>query len=192
MVSIVLLATPNDLEGLKKSINSIRNQSFEKWELLVGFTIEINLGLEDSRVSFFNFDNLQSKAEMIRFLLSKSRYPYISLLKCGHIWSEDKLDIQLSHIQDYDFIGSNLSYPNKDKTDLSEDYYAISEKILNKENAINSYTSLVRKDCLENFSDSQVKGFINHDFDLLINLLKSNYTFYNIPEVLVQDCYDRS
>ena len=193
MVSILLLATTNDLEYLKQSINSIIDQSFEQWELLVGFTIEMDLGLKDSRVSFFNLNKLQGEAEMIGFLLGKSKYPYISLLKCGHIWNEDKLDIQLRHIQDYDFIGSNLIYSNnKDKTDFSEDYYTISEKILNKENAINNYTSLVRKNCLENFTDSQVEGFINHDFDLLINLLKSNCTFYNIPKVLVKDCYDRS
>jgi glycosyltransferase involved in cell wall biosynthesis len=203
MVSI-LLATYNGEKYIKESIDSIINQTFTDWELLIGFngttdkSINIVNGYNDNRLKIFNYGNDKGKAKTLNKLLLQAKYDWIALQDDDDIWLEDKLEKQIKFINSFDVIGTMISYIDeqnifKGKPNLSCDNDTIISKSLNGDNQIANSSVLINKKTI-----LEINGWLEHldklaadgyqpmeDYDLWLRLMKSNKKFTNLNKILV-------
>jgi glycosyltransferase involved in cell wall biosynthesis len=195
MISI-LLATYNGEKYIKKSIESILNQTFTDFELLIGLngvtdnTEAILRSYEDDRIRIFNYGDERGKAKTLNKLLMEARYDWIAIQDDDDIWIDKKLEKQISLINQYDVIGTWIKYIDNNENFIGSPRLRIeSDNIkfftLNGNNQI-ANTSVIFK---KNIS-IEVNGWREdidgvEDFDFWIKLLKKDKKFINIPEYLV-------
>lgn len=114
MISI-LLATYNGEKYLKKSIDSILNQSFKDFELLIGVngttdnSKEIIKSYDDKRIKTFFYDE-KGKAITLNKLIVEAKFEWIALQDDDDIWLETKLEKQIKLVNDFDVIGTLINY----------------------------------------------------------------------------------
>lgn len=185
----ILIPIFNGIEFIDDSVNSVINQKFKNWELLIG----INGHKENSEVfkiakkfekyeniKVYDFYTLKSKATTLNEMLKYTKYDLIALLDVDDIWSHNKLLKQIKYIDKYDVIGTQCKYfgdlniiPKIPLGDLKNfnffDYNPI----------INSSVLLNKKFCFWN----DIKGA--QDYDLWIRLWLKGLKFYNLDSVEV-------
>jgi len=195
MVSI-LLATYNGEKFIKESIDSILKQTFTEWELLIGFngTTDNSKNIvneyNDSMIRIFDYDNDKGKAKTLNKLLLNVKYNWIALQDDDDVWLEKKLEEQLKYTNDYDIIGTKISYidENRDfrgEPNLSTNHEDIVKRSLAGDNQIANTSAIFRKiDALEiNGWDTSIDGI--EDFDFWLRLIKNNKKTINLSEKLV-------
>ena len=196
MISI-LIPIYNGIEFIDESVASILNQTYDKWELLIG----INGHPENSevfkkakeyekyenvgeRIRVFDFFNSKGKSNTLNEMIQYCRYNYIALLDVDDIWHPQKLEIQSQvFLYDYDVIGSRCIWfgetngivPNIPIGDISNFDFRIVNPIINSSSIIKKEFCYWNSnlDCLE-------------DYDLWLRLRKSEKTFFNCHEILVR------
>lgn len=197
MISI-LLACYNGEKYIEESIKSILNQSFEDFELLIGFngttdnSRTIAKSYKDSRIRIFDYGNDKGKAKTLNKLLNESSHDFICLQDHDDIWICDKLEKQIQYLECYDVIGTYIEYINdfnkiigKPIPDLRIFDDEIKEISFTGDNQIANTTAIFKK------SDAlQIKGWQEdldgiEDFDFWLKLMKNNKKFMNIPKCLV-------
>lgn len=173
----------------RNCINSIINQTFKKYELLIGLksnleNIDILKKYEKDNIKFFYFKNLNSKKDLLNELLKQSQYEWISTIELSYIWLPNKLEKQLEYVKEYDVIGTNacfnISIPNNIIVKKIP-FYNISKMNFTNENLILKNTYLIKKELyiLENNHE-------NLEHELFLKLKNKNKKFYNIPDILVK------
>jgi len=196
MISI-LIPIYNGIEFIDESVASILNQTYDKWELLIG----INGHPENSelfkkakeyekyenageRIRVFDFFNTKGKSNTLNEMIQYCRYEYIALLDVDDIWHPQKLEIQSRvFLYNYHVIGSmcvwfgetNGIVPNIPIGDITHFDFRIVNPIINS-------SCIIKKElCYWNPKWDGVE-----DYDLWLRLRKSGKMFYNCPEILVR------
>jgi glycosyltransferase involved in cell wall biosynthesis len=195
MISI-LLATYNGEKYIKESIDSIFNQTFDKWELLIGFngttdnSKKIVNEYNDSRIRIFDYGNDKGKAKTLNKLILEAKYDWITIQDDDDIWVENKLEKQIKFIDNYDVIGTMISYIDenlnfKGQPNLSLNHEDITRRSLSGDNQIANTSAIFKKrDALEiNGWDTTIDGI--EDFDFWLKLMRDKKKFINLPEKLV-------
>jgi len=196
MISI-LIPIYNGIEFIDESVSSILNQTYDKWELLIG----INGHPENSevfkkakeyekyenvgeRIRVFDFFNSKGKSNTLNEMIQYCRYEYIALLDVDDIWHPQKLEIQSQvFLYNYDVIGSRCIWfgetngivPNIPIGDISNFDFRIVNPIINS-------SSIIKKEFC--YWNPQWDGI--EDYDLWLRLRKSEKTFFNCHEILVR------
>ncbi len=195
MISI-LLATYNGEKYILESIESILNQTYTNFELLVGFNgttdnskkLVRNFG--DNRIRIFDYGSDRGKAKTLNKLLLESKYDWLSIQDDDDIWIENKLEKQIEFMSEFDVIGTFIKYidPNGSisgspnlKTESSE----IKNLSLVGINQIANTSTLFRKS-----STLEIGGWREdidgiEDYDFWLRLMRIGKKFINIPEYLV-------
>ena len=188
MISI-LLPVYNGIEFLRESIESIINQTFKNWELIIGINghpensniYKIAKQFESTKIKVIDFPNINGKPNTLNEMLKYTSFPYIALLDVDDIWNENKLAIQSNYLSDYDVVGSNCIWfgekpgivpkiPTGNFTHF--DFTRVNP-------IINSSVILKKELCLW-------KDIIGvEDYELWLRLRKLGKTFYNCKEILV-------
>jgi glycosyltransferase involved in cell wall biosynthesis len=195
MVSI-LLATYNGSKYIKKSIQSIINQTYAEWELLVGIngttdnTEEIVKSFSDSRIKIYNFGDDKGKAKTLNKLLKFAKFEFIAIQDDDDIWLEDKLENQIKYANEFDVIGTLINYIDENdniigKPNLSVVHDDIISKSLNGDNQVANTSAMVRKDfaLAVNGWSLELDGI--EDYDFWLRLIRENKKFINVDKVLV-------
>jgi glycosyltransferase involved in cell wall biosynthesis len=195
MISI-LLATYNGEKFIKASIDSILNQTFTEWELLIGFngttdnSEKIVREYNDSRIRIFDYGNDKGKAKTLNKLILEAKYDWIAIQDDDDVWIENKLENQIKFIKDYDIIGTTISYIDenlnfKGGPSLSTNHEDIVKRSLSGDNQIANTSAIFKKiDALEiNGWDTSIDGI--EDFDFWLRLIKNNKKTVNLSEKLV-------
>ena len=204
MISI-LLPTYNGEKFISQSIDSILNQTFRDFELLIGFngttdsSRDIVSSYKDERIRIFDYVDEKGKSTTLNKLLIESKYEWIALQDDDDIWMETKLEKQIEFINDFDVIGTFINYIDENNqiigrptlTSFPDDINHLS---LAGENQIANSSTLIKKSVIfevGGWSESLDKLAENgyqpcEDFDLWLRLMKSGKKFKNIPEELVQ------
>jgi glycosyltransferase involved in cell wall biosynthesis len=205
MISI-LLATYNGHEFIEKSINSILNQTNNKFELLIGLnggkndiTKSILSKYDDDRVIVFDYGDLKGKSKTLNKLLAEAKYEWVAIQDDDDIWLPNKLESQLNYIDEYDVIGTFISYIDKegkhlDNLFLSQKHSDILTKSFKGHNQMANSSVILKKidildiggwdESLDSLADEGYQPL--EDYDLWIKLLKNGKKFINHPEMLVQ------
>ena len=193
MISI-LLAVHNGEKYLKESIESVLNQTFKEFELLIGLndctdgSMDIIASFNDYRITVFEFKE-KGKAKTLNKLLDIATFDWIALQDDDDIWSLDKLDIQMS-IEDEDVIGSRIFYINDKGEIIGEPrlktiYTDIIDKSFKGVNQVANTSAIFKRlDALEvNGWDEDLDGI--EDYDFWLKLMLKGCLFVNVDLPLV-------
>jgi glycosyltransferase involved in cell wall biosynthesis len=193
----ILLAVYNGEKYLKKSIDSILEQSFQDLELLIGFngtkdnSKEIVKQYNDPRIRVFDYGDDKGKAKTLNKLMKECVGEWIAVQDDDDIWLPKKLERQIKHIDDYDVIGTQITYVDESENPtgnpiLAKDDENIKSKSLAGDNQIANTSAIFRRKCAEEVEGwSEILDGIE-DFDFWLKIMRKGYKFVNIssPEVL--------
>jgi teichuronic acid biosynthesis glycosyltransferase TuaG len=108
----------NGIEFINESVLSILQQTYDKWELLIGinghpensevYKIAKIFEEKNDKIKVFDFYNIKGKSNTLNELIKHCKYDYIALLDVDDIWQYNKLELQTKLIpHNFDVIGSN-------------------------------------------------------------------------------------
>lgn len=192
MISI-LLATYNGEKYIKESIDSIINQTYKDFELLIGFngttdgSKKIVSEYNDDRIRVFDYGDDKGKSITLNKLLKEAKYDWCAMQDDDDIWLETKLEKQLEYTKDFDIIGTFIYYlengVTRDGPNLSQYDGDIKRKSFGGDNQIaNSSAIFKKRDAIS------INGWVDdglEDFDFWLKLMRVGKEFVNIPEKLV-------
>lgn len=193
----VIIPAYNCAKTINKTIESVLNQSFTDFELLVindgstDSTLDIVSKIEDCRIKFFSYKNAGGNVSRNRGI-NYATGEFISFLDADDIWTPDKLATQLQAIDKNpttkvayswtDYIDENGKFVCSG-THISHQGY-VYEQLLVKNFLENGSNPLICKDALHRcggFDESLVAG---QDWDMWLRLARE-FNFVAVPEVQI-------
>lgn len=192
MISI-LMPIYNGIEFINKSVPSILEQTYDKWELLIGvnghsensevYKFAKAFEEKNNKIRVFDFYNIKGKSNTLNEMIKYCNYDYIALLDVDDMWYPQKLEVQSIWLNAYDVIGTNCIYfggrtglvPPIPLNDFSNFDFA-------KVNPIINSSVVVRKELC--WWNPKIDGV--EDYDLWIRIRKQNKRFYNCPQITVK------
>ena len=190
MISI-LIPIYNGIEFIEESVSSVLNQTYDKWELLIGINghpenSDVYLTAKEyekksGKIRVFDFYTIKGKSNTLNEMIRLCNYNYIAILDVDDIWHPQKLEIQSQLLNKFDVIGSNCVWfgnrpgvvPQIPTGDISNIDFSIVNPIINS-------SSLIRKE-LSYWNENGIE-----DYDLWLRLRKQNKKFFNFKEILVK------
>jgi len=192
MISI-LIPIYNGIEFIEESVSSVLNQTYDKWELLIGinghpkeseiYKIAKKYEEKSEKIRVFDFHEIKGKSNTLNEMVKHCKYAYVALLDVDDIWHEEKLAVQYQMLNHFDVIGSNCVWfgdrpgvvPPIPVEDISNYNFVLVNPIINS-------SSIIRKElCYWNAMFDGVE-----DYDLWLRLRKKNKRFYNCKSILVK------
>lgn len=184
----VLIPIYNGIEFIEESVNSVINQTFREWELIIGvnghsedsdvFKIAKEYESKDLRIRVICLRQV-GKSNALNEMLCQATYHWISVLDVDDIWFPTKLLSQLHYMEKYDVIGTMCQYfqdssnvPSIPVGDLSGFSFYHCNPIINS-------SCLVRKHLCH-----WEEGVLE-DYNMWLRLWKENRTFYNVRSIQV-------
>jgi teichuronic acid biosynthesis glycosyltransferase TuaG len=183
----------NGKEFLQESINSVIAQTYPNWELLIGINgllwedakniFQQMTTWQDNRIIVFYFsDRDKGKVKTLNKLVQSAHYNIIGLLDVDDYWFPTKLEKQIPYLEKYDVIGSGFEYFG-DKTDTPPIFLGeITPQMFSYQNPIVNSSVLLKK--ADAYWEESWEGL--DDFNLWIDLLNREKTFYNVAEILIK------
>jgi len=189
----ILIPIFNGIEFIDESVSSIKNQTYNNWELLIGINghcinsdvYKIAKKYENEKIFIFQFspETIKGKPntlnELVKYTSSQSQY--VALLDVDDIWHPTKLEKQIPYLYMYDVIGTqcflfgDVNYISQNPNgDLSNHNFLNSNPIINS-------SSLIKKE----LAFWNANSFFD-DYELWLLLKKQNKRFFNLYEPLVK------
>jgi glycosyltransferase involved in cell wall biosynthesis len=186
----ILLPIYNGIEFIEESVNSVLNQTYDNWELLIlinGHPKDSEIykkacSFLDKRINVYDFYDLKGKSITLNKGLIYCNYNNICILDVDDYWYETKLEEQLKYIDKYDIVGTMCQYfgdsdviPYIPTGEIKSEFFKIENPIINS-------SSCFKK------NDAQWKSEYDsvEDYEMWLRLNKIGNTFYNIPQILVK------
>ncbi len=185
LVSIIMPSW-NTAKYISQSIQSIQNQTYQKWELIIvddcstDNTDEIIIPfLADKRIRYFKNKRNCGAALTRNYALKKAQGEWIAFLDSDDLWKPEKLEHQINFMRKN---GYTLSYTEYDKIDESGNLlniYVTGPKVVNKRKIyrydyIGQLTMMYSS---KQFSVIQIKDIKkNNDYAIRLKLFKKPNT----------------
>lgn len=192
LISVIIPAY-NAAKTIQETIESVLNQTFADWELLVindgsqDATLEVVERIPDTRLNVFSYPNAGVSASRNRGL-AEATGEFISFLDADDLWMPDKLEAQLQALQENP--QATVAYSWTDYIDERGQFLYPGSHITANGDV---YTQLLLGDFLENGSNAlirrealiEVGGFDEslfgpEDWDLFLRLA-AKYHFVAVP-----------
>ena len=171
----VILNCHNSANFLKKSISSVVDQSYKKWELIIfdncskdNTKIEIKKYLNNKKIRYFRSNKLLNLYNARNLAIKKSKGSLITFVDADDWWTKNKLKIQVEFMEknkNQNIIYSNL-FLFYDKKNIT--------KIFSKKKL---YNGLITQELLDNFKMPilttmiRKKIFLKNRFDEKYNII---------------------
>lgn len=191
----IIVNCHNGEKYLKKSIQSVINQSYKNWELIFwdnkssDNSKKVLLKFKNKKIKYFKSKRFTNLYEARNLAIQKARGEYISFLDTDDWWIEDKLKIQLNFARKFNninFFFSNLYIydQKKKKKNLYFKNYILSGKMT--QHLLNNYKigilSVLMKKKIFKENKFNTNYNIIGDFDFFVKLsIKENFMCINKP-----------
>lgn len=196
MISI-LLATYNGEKYIRESIQSVLDQTFTEFELLIGFngttdnSKKIVEEFNDSRIKIFDYGSEKGKAKTLNKMIKKSKFDWISIQDDDDIWIKNKLEYQINYLKYFDVIGTLITYIDSDGNEygrfsVDTNHSDIVRKSLGGNNQIANTSTIFKKSIAMEINGwrEDIDGI--EDFDFWLRLMRNGKKFINLPLSLVK------
>jgi hypothetical protein len=190
----ILIPLYNGIEFLEETLLSIRNQSFQDYEVLIGVNghpanspvFQKAKSFSFPKVSVYDFPSLQGKAATLNALCDKAQADWIALCDADDLWNKEKLDYQkqcIHHFDTMDVLGTQCEYfgdmtgsPSIPIGDISnEDFWKVNPLL---------HSSVVLRKSLAHWNP---ENRILEDYELWLRLrYQKKAKFLNIPYPLMR------
>ncbi len=191
LVSIIMPSW-NTARFIAESINSVINQTYTNWELIIvddcsrDDTDEVVASFKDNRIKYLKNDKNQGAALTRNRALREAQREWISFLDSDDLWRPEKLEKMLSFMKsnNYAFAYHDFEKINEESNPLH--VYVTGPKVVTKRKMYNyDYVG-----CLTFMYSAKVMGLIqikdikkNNDYAILLKLCKKA-NCYLLPENL--------
>ena len=187
---------------LKRSIQSVINQNYENWELIVidnyssNFPEKIIEEFKNHKIRFFRFNNNNNIGKSRNFGIKKAKFEWIAFLDSDDVWEKDKL-IKVNNaikLSKSDLIYHGMYYlPKKfgflkqiikNKSSLINE--PIYENLLKYGNPIANSSVVIKKKKLAEigFISEHDEKYSWEDYECWIRLSSRNNKFFFINQIL--------
>jgi len=193
----VVLPVFNGEETIKETVNSVLNQTFRNWELIVindgsqDATLEIVSSIKDERIKVFSYPNKGQPASRNRGI-ARAKGEYISFIDADDLWTADKLEAQYQALRDNP--QAAVAYSWTDWIDESGQLLScgsyISEngdvfaQLLLQDFIANGSNPLIRRQALLNVGNFDESLSNAHDWDMWLRLA-AHYPFVVVPSAQI-------
>ena len=184
---------------LKRAIESVKNQSYKNWELLIIDNFSINNpeniinNFADQRISLFKFNNKNNIAKSRNYGIKRSKYDWIAFLDSDDVWKKDKLFYVQKNIKKSNpdiiyhgmyFLPKKMGFIKKEINDKSKKIdKPVYENLLKFGNKIANSSAVVKKKKLLEINLISELGakYSWEDYDCWIRLAakKNRFSFIN-------------
>ena len=199
MNELISIITPsyNSEKYLKECIESVLNQTYSNWEMLLVDDASIdgsrsiieNYSSKESRIKAILLDKNIGAAEARNIAIDRSEGRYIAFLDSDDIWFSEKLDIQLMFMRD-----NKCSFTFSSYEVISEDGLKVVSRIsipikisysqYLKNTIIGCLTVMIDKSRFDNIKMPILRS--SHDMALWLDLLREGGYAYGIQQPLAQ------
>jgi len=197
MNNLVSIITPsfNSSKFIEECVNSVISQTFQNWEMIIvdddsndnSRDIISDLSAKEKRIKSIFLEENVGSAESRNVAIKQSKGRYIAFLDSDDIWNEDKLEKQITFMNEKDIAFSFTSYQT-----ISEDgktkYLVITAP---KKMCYHSYLKNTIIGCLTVIIDKEKTGDFqmpnirsSHDMALWLLIMKRGFSAYGLDENL--------
>jgi len=193
----VIIPTYNQGSFLEKAIQSVINQTYIDWEMIVinnyseDNTEEIFNSFDDKRIKMINYSNLGVISASRNIGIKNSSSEYVAFLDSDDSWYPDKLNDCIDFLENgYDLVCHSELWVELDKTSRQVNYGPASnatfKNLLLRGNCLSPSAVVVKRECLEmvNYFDEDINLITAEDYDLWLRISKKNYKIGFIDKVL--------
>lgn len=163
MVSIIL-PTYNRAHLIKESINSVLQQTYPDFELLIiddgsdDNTAEVISAISDNRVRYFKIAHEGHIGKLKNFAIQHSAGDFIAFIDSDDLWKSNKLEKQMQLFAQHPYIGfsvTDVTTFSRDKVLIDHSYKLtntvecinIFERLINNQFLVYNPTLIMRKEC---------------------------------------------
>ena len=195
--NLVSIITPsyNSSRFIVECVNSVISQTFQNWQMIIvddcskdnSRDIISELSAKDERIeSIFLKENIGA-AEARNIALRQAKGKYIAFLDSDDIWNEDKLENQISFMNEKDIAFSFTSYQPISEDGKTKYSVIISPKKMSyhsylKNTIIGCLTVIIDKEKTGDFQMPNIRS--SHDMALWLLIMKRGFTAYGLDENL--------
>ncbi len=109
------MATYNRAEYILETIESIRNQTYQKWELIIiddgsdDDTEKIITGLHDERIQYHQAGRTGMVSKIKNIAIGKSSGEFLAFIDSDDLWAADKLEKQVTALDQFPEAGFSIT-----------------------------------------------------------------------------------
>lgn len=180
LVSIIMPSW-NTGKFIAESIQSVLNQTYTKWELLIvddcstDNTDEVVKSFSDSRIKYYKNENNSGAALTRNRAIREAKGEWIAFLDSDDLWKTQKLEKQVSFMNQNGYVFSYHEYEKIDEEDKPLNIFVSGPEIVTKQKMYNyGYPG-----CLTFMYSAKAMGLIqikdikkNNDYAILLKLCK--------------------
>ena len=189
MISI-LIPIYNGIEFLNEAVESVLNQTFKKWEIIIGINghpensdvFKTAKKFESDKIKVYDLIGVKGKCNALNKMLEYCCYDWISLLDVDDKWLPDKLEMQLPYMKSFDVIGTRCEYFGEKKGipfipvgDISLFNFFLVNPVINSSCLLKKELCYWDPECFTGVED----------YNLWLLLRKHNKKFFNVNKICV-------
>ena len=194
LVSIIM-PTYNCAKFIKETIQSVINQTYENWELVIvddcskDNTEEIVASFNDKRIKYHRLEKNSGAAVARTTSMKKAIGNYMAFLDSDDLWKKDKLEKQLDFMKKNNYNFTCTAYEQ-----INEEGNKLNKIIKTKEKAnynrilldcpVGNSTVMYNVDNLGKFEVPNIRK--RNDDALWLQILKKEKFIYGMPDVLME------
>ena len=197
MNRLVSIITPsyNSSKFIEECVNSVISQTYLEWEMIIVDDCSIDnsrnlitkFAKEDDRIKPIFLEENVGAAEARNIAIKKSQGKYIAFLDSDDLWKNNKLEKQLSFMNERNIAFSFTSYQpisenGMDKYSVIKVPYQIDYHSYLKNTIIGCLTVVIDRDKTGNFEMPNIRS--SHDMALWLLIMKRGFSAYGLNKNL--------